>query len=152
MCFTTLTLPLFRNVESVGCTPANTDKFCKCCIVLQPCTASAGFNDTLRSLLPASQGKFVETYFLITATLEMESSAKNSRYCCFHYFLLSAGLVVFSFLINQRCGGFNFTRLVTKAMGDRHEPVVFRKLCPPRSTARKSAAKIFYHLLGKYLN
>lgn len=50
--------------------------------------------------LPASQRKFVETYFLITATLEIVRPAKNSRYCCFHYFFVLAGLVVFSFLIS----------------------------------------------------
>ncbi|XP_020602670.1 uncharacterized protein LOC110041702 [Orbicella faveolata] len=43
-------------------------------------------------------------------------------------------------------------RLVTKAMGDSHEPVVFRNLCPPQSTARKSAAKVFYHLLSLHKN
>ena len=40
-------------------------------------------------------------HFLITATwkAQMESPTKNSWYCCFHYFLVSAGLVM-SFLIS----------------------------------------------------
>ena len=40
-------------------------------------------------------------------------------------------------------------RLVTKAFGDSAGPVKFINLCPPPSTSRKHAAKVFYHLLGE---
>ncbi|KAL9983334.1 hypothetical protein ACROYT_G005488 [Oculina patagonica] len=43
-------------------------------------------------------------------------------------------------------------RLVSKAMGDSGDPVVFRNFCPPHSTERKTAAKVFYHLLALHKN
>lgn len=74
---------------------------------------------------------------------------KSRRTLDSHVLTQFPGLVIY---VNQLCGGFNTVRLVAKAMGDSDGPVVFRNFCPPHSTERKSAAKVFYHLLGEYIN
>ena len=47
------------------------------------------------------------------------------------------------------CLFFSSFRMVNEAMRDSDGPVVFKNLCPPQLIERKTAAKVFYHLLGK---
>ena len=79
-----------------------------------------------------------------------EHPPRNCRFLCFLITqLLTSVRVELFYMLTRFVNGFNTVRLVTKAMRDSHGPVVFRNLCPPQSTVRKSAAKVFYHLLGE---
>lgn len=153
MCFTTLTLSQwFRKVESVGSPFCNTcKKFFK---VLHSVTALC----SLRTVTKQCAHRFqhfkessLKRIVLYNCAFRNGKPGKEQSMLVLSQlsYVCQTGRV---FFLNQLCAGFNTTRLVTKAMGDSHEPVVFRNLCPPRSTARKSVAKVFYHLLGEYLN